>query len=48
MLDQIQFEEKFGMVMKHVFGKTMICRNLDTATQLSRSAQLDCVTLDGK
>ena len=30
-----------------VFGKVMVCKNLDVATAVSRSSGLNCVTMDG-
>jgi structural maintenance of chromosome 3 (chondroitin sulfate proteoglycan 6) len=33
--------------MRYIFGKTMICRNLEVASVLARTTGLDCVTLDG-
>ncbi|CAG0882056.1 unnamed protein product [Darwinula stevensoni] len=47
MVSKLQFDAKFDVAMKHIFGRTLICRNLEVATQLARSAQLDCITLDG-
>ncbi len=32
---------------RYIFGRTLICRNLEVATQLARTTGLDCVTLDG-
>ena len=31
-----------------VFGGTVICRDLEVATTISRSSEVDCITLDGK
>ncbi len=33
--------------IRYIFGRTLICRNLEVATQLARTTGLDCVTLDG-
>jgi chromosome segregation ATPase len=33
--------------LRYIFGRTLICRNLEVATQLARTTGLDCVTLDG-
>jgi len=30
-----------------LFGRTMVCRNLDVATVVSRSSNLNCVTMEG-
>lgn len=35
------------MKLRYIFGKTLICRNLETATTLARTSGLDCVTLEG-
>ena len=34
--------------MSFVFGKTLVCRDLDTVVRLARSSNLDCITLDGE
>ncbi|CAK9299188.1 unnamed protein product [Gordionus sp. m RMFG-2023] len=48
MIEKLHFDkEKFGVTMKHVFGRTLICRNMETSTQLARTQNLDCITLDG-
>lgn len=30
-----------------VFGKTLVCRNLDIAARAARESDLNCVTMDG-
>lgn len=47
MVSKLRYDEKYDQVMRYLFGKTLICRNLDVATKLARSTGLDCVTLDG-
>ncbi|XP_071792675.1 structural maintenance of chromosomes protein 3-like [Asterias amurensis] len=47
MLHNLQFDEKFKAILNHVFGKTLICRSIEVATQFSRTQNLDCVTLEG-
>ncbi|XP_077861415.1 structural maintenance of chromosomes protein 3 [Saccoglossus kowalevskii] len=47
MISKLEYEKKFDMPFKHVFGKTMICRNMEVATQFARTQNLDCVTLEG-
>ncbi|KAJ8025935.1 Structural maintenance of chromosomes protein 3 [Holothuria leucospilota] len=47
MVSNLQYEDKFDKVFKHVFGKTLICRSIEVATQFSRTQDLDCVTLEG-
>lgn len=47
MVTKLRYDEKYDKAMKYIFGKTLICRNLDVATKLARSTGLDCVTLEG-
>ena len=37
----------YEIVMRYVFGKTLICRNMEVATKFARLHGLDCITLDG-
>ena len=47
MISRLTYNQKFDIVMKFIFGKTLICRSLEVATSLARSSHLDCITLDG-
>lgn len=47
MISKLHFEPKYEKAMQYIFGKTLICRNLEVATQLARTTNLDCITLDG-
>ena len=47
MINKLRFDEAFRPAMQLVFGKTLICRNLDVASQFSKSENLDCITLEG-
>ena len=47
MVDQLRFNATFENAMLTVFGKTLICQNIDLASQFSKTANLDCVTLEG-
>ena len=35
-------------MIKTIFGGKLLCRDLDKASQLSRTADIDCITLDGE
>ena len=48
MISKIKYDPRFTRAMNHVFGKTLICRNMETATQIARTQNLDCITLEGK
>lgn len=47
MVSKLKYGEKYDKAMRYLFGKTLICRNLDVATKLARTTGLDCITLDG-
>lgn len=47
MVNKLNYEEKYDKALRYIFGKTLICRNLEVATRLARTTQLDCVTLEG-
>ncbi|XP_076467825.1 structural maintenance of chromosomes protein 3-like [Babylonia areolata] len=47
MISKLTYKDTFAPAMKHVFGKTLIARNMEVATQIARTQNLDCITLDG-
>lgn len=47
MISRLEYDSRFSVGMKFIFGKVLICRSLEVATQLARSTNLDCITLDG-
>jgi len=47
MIRRLTYDAKIEVCMKFIFGKVLICRSLEVATQLARTSHLDCITLDG-
>lgn len=47
MVDKLNYDPMFLPAMMHVFGKTLIAKDIDHASQFSKSENLDCVTLEG-
>ncbi|KAL7027749.1 hypothetical protein ACKWTF_005564 [Chironomus riparius] len=47
MISKLKYEEKYDKALRYIFGKTLICRNLERATELAKTTGLDCVTLEG-
>ncbi|XP_013420555.1 structural maintenance of chromosomes protein 3 [Lingula anatina] len=47
MISKLNYDPRFDCAMKHVFGKTLICRSMEVATQIARTQNLDCITLEG-
>lgn len=35
------------LILLQVFARTVICRDLDVATRVARTDNLDCITLEG-
>ncbi|CAK9192066.1 unnamed protein product [Sphagnum troendelagicum] len=47
LLKKLKFNSKFGPAFAQVFGRTVICRDLEVATKVAQSAEVDCITLEG-
>lgn len=47
MISKLKYEDQYNKALRYIFGKTLICRNLERATELAKSTGLDCVTLEG-
>lgn len=47
MLSKLTYDAKYDKAMRFIFGKVLICRNLEVATKLARLSGFDCVTLEG-
>eukprot|EP00245_Coleochaete_scutata_P015772 TRINITY_DN7167_c0_g2_i1.p1 TRINITY_DN7167_c0_g2~~TRINITY_DN7167_c0_g2_i1.p1 ORF type:complete len:1070 (+),score=312.54 TRINITY_DN7167_c0_g2_i1:279-3212(+) len=47
LIKKLRYQDRYIMAFRQVFGKTVVCRDLDVATQVSRQSDLDSVTLEG-
>jgi len=47
MVSKLTYEPHLDKAMRFIFGKTLICRNLEIATTISKQSMLDCITIDG-
>uniref|UniRef100_A0A3B6A3B7 Structural maintenance of chromosomes protein n=1 Tax=Triticum aestivum TaxID=4565 RepID=A0A3B6A3B7_WHEAT len=47
IIQKLKFRAEHRRAFEQVFGRTVICRDLETATRVARSNSLDCITLDG-
>nr|XP_018262378.1 chromosome associated protein [Kwoniella dejecticola CBS 10117]OBR84536.1 chromosome associated protein [Kwoniella dejecticola CBS 10117] len=47
MIQKLQFNRQYVMAFEQVFGRTIICEDLQTAAQYTRSHNLNAVTLEG-
>ena len=48
MVQHLKFNPIFRPAILQVFGKTLICRDMDSASQFARSSDMDCITLEGQ
>lgn len=47
LVSKLEYAPEFSKAFTQVFGRTLVCRNLDVAGQMSKQYDLDCITLDG-
>jgi structural maintenance of chromosome 3 (chondroitin sulfate proteoglycan 6) len=47
MISKLRFDKRYNMAMNQVFGRTIICEDLATAAQYTRSHGLNAVTVEG-
>uniref|UniRef100_A0A453CY40 SMC hinge domain-containing protein n=1 Tax=Aegilops tauschii subsp. strangulata TaxID=200361 RepID=A0A453CY40_AEGTS len=47
LLKKLKYRADHRPAFELIFGRTVICRDLETATRVARSNDLDCITLDG-
>ena len=47
VVKRLRYDPKLEKAFQQAFGKTLICRDLDVAEDLSKTCNLNCVTLNG-
>jgi len=47
LLSKLSFRPAFRAAFVQVFGRALVCKDLDAAVRVAQSAGADCVTLDG-
>ncbi|CAH1957936.1 unnamed protein product [Acanthoscelides obtectus] len=47
IITKLMYDPKFEKVMQFIFGRTMLCRDMETSVKIAKSKGLDCVTLEG-
>ncbi|CAN8247051.1 unnamed protein product [Cochlearia groenlandica] len=47
LLKRLKFDSRFQPAMGQVFGRTVVCRDLNVATRVAKDDGLDCITLEG-
>ncbi|CAL9234462.1 unnamed protein product, partial [Arabidopsis halleri] len=47
LLRKLKFDSKFEPALGQVFGRTVVCRDLNVATRVAKNDDLDCITMEG-
>ncbi|XP_021919890.1 structural maintenance of chromosomes protein 3-like isoform X3 [Zootermopsis nevadensis] len=47
LIQKLQYVQEFDKAMKNVFGRTVLCRNMQVAFHFVDEYHLDCITLEG-
>lgn len=47
LIHKLSYTQEYDKAMQHVFGRTLLCRNMEAAFHFSDENDLDCITLDG-
>ncbi|XP_010473108.1 PREDICTED: structural maintenance of chromosomes protein 3 [Camelina sativa] len=47
LLKKLKYDSKFGPALAQVFGRTVVCKDLNVATRVAKSNGLDCITMEG-
>ena len=47
LLSKLRFKPQHEPAFRHVFGRSLVCKDLDTACRVAATSGCDCVTLDG-
>ncbi|XP_069675477.1 structural maintenance of chromosomes protein 3-like [Periplaneta americana] len=47
LITKLNYAEDYNKVMSFIFGKTLLCRNLETAMDFAGICNMNCVDLDG-
>ncbi|MEW5315974.1 MAG: hypothetical protein WDW38_007368 [Sanguina aurantia] len=47
LVKKLKYDDRYHKAVCEVFGRTVLCRNIDIAREVGRSGQIDCVTLEG-
>ena len=47
LIEHIEFDPMFLVAFQQVFGRTLLCRNMENATSFAKNTNMDCITPDG-
>eukprot|EP00960_Hanusia_phi_P027479 746849-Hanusia_phi.AAC.5 len=47
LLDCLRYDAKFKPAMQEIFGKTLLCKNSEVASNYRKTYNIGCVTIDG-
>lgn len=47
LISKLKYNRQYEPALNHIFGKTMVCRNLDVASVVAKECKLNAITLSG-
>ncbi|XRA96449.1 structural maintenance of chromosomes protein [Pycnococcus provasolii] len=47
LISRFKYNSRYKPALNHIFGKTMVCRNLDVASVVAKECKLNAITLSG-
>ncbi|XP_052864420.1 structural maintenance of chromosomes protein 3-like [Anopheles cruzii] len=47
LISLLKYDQRFELVYQHIFGRTLLCNDLELATQVAKRSALACVTYEG-
>ncbi|XP_058056516.1 structural maintenance of chromosomes protein 3-like [Anopheles bellator] len=47
LISLLKYDQRFELVYQHIFGRTLLCKDLELATKLAKRSGLACVTYEG-
>ena len=47
LCEQLEYDPLYKAAIDCVFGGRLVCRDMEKASQISKTADMDCITLDG-
>jgi structural maintenance of chromosome 3 (chondroitin sulfate proteoglycan 6) len=45
--EQLEYDPMFNAAIQTIFGKTLVCKDMEKASHFAKTANINCITLDG-
>jgi structural maintenance of chromosome 3 (chondroitin sulfate proteoglycan 6) len=47
LINRLKYAYEYDKAMQYVFGRTLLCRNMESALQFADESDFDCITVGG-